>query len=451
MSSTMNAYSSLGVVATVTWQVLFVAIPIIYLTFQLQKYYFASAKELMRLNDTTKSPIANHFCESIAGTMTIRAFKVEDQLLKKKLDLIDKNSNPFFYSFSANEWLIQRLEMLSATVLCSSALAMVLLPKGSFNPGFVGMTLSYGLSLNMSLVSSIHIQWTLANYIVSIEHIKQYMHIPSEAPAVIEDCRPPDSWPSHGKVELQDLKIRYRANIPLVLRGITCTFEGGQKIGIVGQIGSGKTTLISAIFRLVEPAGGRILIDGLDTTSIGLHDLRSCLGIIPQEPTLFRGTVRFNLDPLSEHSDLTIWEVLNKCQLGDIVRGKVDGLDAPVGDDGENWSVGQRQLFCLGRALLRKSRILVLDEATTAIDNATDAILQTIIRKEFADCTVITIAHEIPAVMDSDMVVSISDGEMVECDHPLKLMEREGSLFGRLVIEYWSHTSNALLHATSTK
>eukprot|EP00253_Pinus_taeda_P027924 PITA_27924 len=388
MSSTMNAYSSLGVVAVVTWQVLIVAIPMIYLTFQLQKYYFASAKEPMRLNGTMKSSIANHFGESIAGTMTIRAFKC--------------------------------LEMLSATVLCSSALAMVLLPKGSFNPGFVGMTLSYGLSLNMSLVSSIHIQCTLANYIVSTERIKQYMHIPSEAPVVIEDCRPPNSWPSHGKVELQDLKIRYRANNPLVLRGITCTFEGGKKIDIVGQTGSGKTTLISAIFRLVEPAGGRILIDGLDTTSIGLHDLRLRLGIIPQELTLFRGTVRFNLDPLSEHSDLIIWKVLNKCQLGDIVRGKVDGLDAP-------------------------------DKATTSIDNATNAILQTIIRKEFADCTVITVAHRIPTIMDSDMVVAISDGEMVESDHPLKLMEREGLLFGRLLIEYWSHTSNALLHATSTK
>lgn len=451
MSATMNAYSNLGVVAVVTWQVLFTAIPMIFLAFQLQKYYFASAKELMRLNGTTKSPIANHFGESIAGTITIRAFRVEDQFLKKNLDLLDKNSSPFFYSFSANEWLIQRLEVLSATVLCSSALSMVLLPKGSFNPGFVGMALSYGLSLNMSLVFSIQNQCTLANFIVSVERIKQYMHIPSEAPAVIEDLRPPDNWPSHGKVELQDLKIRYRSNSPLVLRGITCTFEGGQKIGIVGRTGSGKTTLISAIFRLVEPAGGRILIDGLDTTSIGLHDLRSRLGIIPQEPTLFRGTVRFNLDPLSEHSDLTIWQVLNKCQLGDIVRGKVDGLDAPVGDDGENWSVGQRQLFCLGRALLRKSRILVLDEATASIDNATDAILQTIIRKEFADCTVITVAHRIPTVMDSDMVVAISDGEMVECDHPLKLMEREGSLFGRLVIEYWSHTSNALLHSASTK
>eukprot|EP00253_Pinus_taeda_P003609 PITA_03609 len=243
--------------------------------------------------------------------MTIRAFRVEDQFFKKNLDLIDKNSSPFFYGFSANEWLIQHLEMLNATVICSSALAMVLLPKGSFNPGFIGMALSYGLSLNISLFKSIQNQCTLENYIVSVERIKQYMHIPSEAPAVIEDHRPPDNWPSHGKVELHDLKIRYRSNNLPILRGITCTFEGGQKIGIVGRTGSGKTTLISAIFRLIEPAGGRILIHGWDITSIGLHDLWSRLGIgiIPQEPTLFHGTIRFNLDPLSEHSELTIWEV----------------------------------------------------------------------------------------------------------------------------------------------
>ncbi|GLJ26358.1 hypothetical protein SUGI_0507790 [Cryptomeria japonica] len=449
MCSTMTAYSNLGVVAVVTWQALFATLPMIYLTIQLQKYYFASAKELMRLNGTTKSPIANHFGESISGAVTIRAFKVQDQFMKKNLDLIDKNASPFFHSFAANEWLIQRLEILSSIVLCSSALAMVVLPAGTFNPGFVGMALSYGLSMNMSLVFSIQNQCTLANYIVSVERIKQYMCIPREAPALIESSRPPKDWPSHGKVELQDLKIRYRSNSPLVLRGITCTFEGGQKIGIVGRTGSGKTTLISAIFRLVEPAGGRILIDDLDITSIGLHDLRSHLGIIPQEPTLFRGTVRFNLDPLSEHSDSAIWEVLDKCQLGDVIREKESCLDAPVEDDGGNWSVGQRQLFCLGRALLRHSRILVLDEATASIDNATDSILQMTIRKEFADCTVITVAHRIPTVMDSDMVVAISDGEMVEFDKPLKLMEREGSLFGKLVTEYWAHTSEALHHAAS--
>ncbi|KAJ7969846.1 ABC transporter C family member 10-like [Quillaja saponaria] len=444
--ATTNACSNLIVLAVVTWQVLFVSIPMVYIALLLQRYYFASAKELMRINGTTKSFVANHLAESVAGAVTIRAFEEEDRFFSKNLDLIDINASPFFHSFSANEWLIQRLEAVSAIVLASSALCMVLLPPGTFSSGFIGMALSYGLSLNMSLVGSIQNQCTLANYIISVERLDQYMHIPAEAPEVMEENRPHLNWPAVGKVEIHNLQIRYRPDSPLVLRGITCTFEGGHKIGIVGRTGSGKSTLISALFRLVEPAGGKIVVDGLDITRIGLHDLRSRFGIIPQEPTLFNGTVRFNLDPLSQHSDQEIWEVLGKCQLRDAVQGKEEGLDSLVVEDGSNWSMGQRQLFCLGRALLRRSRILVLDEATASIDNATDLILQKTIRTEFADCTVITVAHRIPTVMDCTKVLAISEGKLVEYDEPINLMKRENSLFRLLVSEYWSHFQSAELH-----
>ncbi|KAG6745646.1 hypothetical protein POTOM_050145 [Populus tomentosa] len=474
VGATTNAYSNLGVLAVVTWQVLFVSIPMVYLAIRLQAYYFASAKELMRINGTTKSLVSNHLAESVAGAMTIRAFEEEERFFKKTLNLIDINASPFFHSFAANEWLIQRLEIFSATVLASAALCMVLLPTGTFNSGFIGMALSYGLSLNMSLVFSIQNQCTLANYIISVERLNQYMHIPSEAPEVIKDNRPPSNWPEKGKVDICDLQvsltpmiycclmrqlvkasrlkkfsikqIRYRPNAPLVLRGISCTFEGGHKIGIVGRTGSGKTTLIGALFRLVEPAGGKIIVDGIDISKIGLHDLRSRLGIIPQDPTLFNGTVRYNLDPLSQHTDQEIWEVLGKCQLREAVQEKEQGLDSLVVEDGSNWSMGQRQLFCLGRALLRRSRVLVLDEATASIDNATDLVLQKTIRTEFSDCTVITVAHRIPTVMDCTMVLSISDGKLVEFDEPEKLMKMEGSLFGQLVKEYWSHLHAAESH-----
>ncbi|KAL2542131.1 ABC transporter C family member 10 [Abeliophyllum distichum] len=399
LGSTTNAYSNLAVLAVVTWQVLFVSIPMVFLAIRLQRYYFSSTKELMRINGTTKSFVANHLAESASGAVTIRAFKEEEP----------------------NEWLIQRLETISATVLASSALCMVLLPTGTFSSGFIGMALSY-------------------------ERLNQYMDIPSEAPEVVEENRPPVNWPNKGKVEIHDLQIRYRQDTPLVLCGISCTFEGGHKIGIVGRTGSGKTTLIGALFRLVEPVGGKIVVDGVDISMIGLHDLRSRFGIIPQDPTLFNGTVRNNLDPLGRHTDEDIWEVLGKCQLREAVQEKVKGLDSLVVEDGLNWSMGQRQLFCLGRALLRRSKVLVLDEATASIDNATDSILQKTIRTEFADCTVITVAHRIPTVMDCTMVLAIRDGKLVEYDEPAKLMKREDSLFGQLVNEYWSHYRSAKSH-----
>ncbi|KAJ4850381.1 hypothetical protein Tsubulata_017622, partial [Turnera subulata] len=429
---TITFSTTLLVLTVITWQVLFVAIPMVYLATRLQRYYFATAKELMRINGTTKSLVANHLAESAAGAVTIRAFQQEERFFAKNLDLIDTNASPFFHNFAANEWLILRLETLSATVLASAALCMVLLPPGTFSSGLIGMALTYGLYLNMALVASIQYQCTMANYIISVERLDQYMHLPSEAPEVIEDNRPPLDWPAVGKVVFSDLQIRYRPDAPLVLRGISCTFQGGHKIGIVGRTGSGKTTLISALFRLVEPAGGKIIVDEIDISKIGLHDLRSRFGIIPQEPTLFNGTVRYNLDPLSQHTDQEIWEVLGKCQLREAVQEKEEGLDSGVVGDGSNWSMEQRQLFCLGRALLRRSRILVLDEATASIDNATDLILQKTIRTEFADCTVITVAHRIPTVMDCNMY-----------DEPMKLMETEGSLFGQLVKQYWSHFQSA--------
>ncbi|KAG6398857.1 hypothetical protein SASPL_140328 [Salvia splendens] len=262
--------------------------------------------------------------------------------------------------------------------------------------GLVGLSLSYAFALTGMQVFLSRWYSSLANYIVSVERIKQYMNIPPEPLAVIPDNRPPASWPQ-------------KDNAPVVLKGITCTFEEGKQVGVVGRIGSGKITLISALFRLIEPHGWRILVDGLDICSIGLRDLRLKLSIIPQEPTLFRGTVRANLDPLGLYSDDKIWK--------STISELPNLLESSVSDEGENWSMGQRQLFCLGRVLLKRNKILVLDEATASIDSNTDAILQRIIREEFSDCTVITVVHRVPIVIDSDMVLVLSYGKL-EYDEP---------------------------------
>jgi len=218
-------------------------------------------------------------------------------------------------------------------------------------------------------------------------------------------------------------------------------FPGGKKIGIVGRTGSGKSTLIQALFRLIEPTGGKIIIDDIDISAIGLHDLRSRLSIIPQDPTLFEGTIRMNLDPLEECADQEIWEALEKCQLGEVIRSKEEKLDSPVLENGDNWSVGQRQLIALGRALLKQAKILVLDEATASVDTATDNLIQKIIRSEFKDCTVCTIAHRIPTVIDSDLVLVLSDGKIAEFDTPQKLLEDKSSMFMQLVSEYSTRSS----------
>ncbi|XP_074326450.1 ABC transporter C family member 10-like isoform X1 [Apium graveolens] len=361
LGSTMNTCLSFAILAVLTWPILFLIIPTVYITIVLQKFYIASANELMRIDGTTKSSVASQLAESIAGAESIRAFKEEDRFISENFRLIDANSIPHFHSFSANEWLIQRLEGLCAIIVSFSALGMTLMPLEASKSGYVGMALAYALSMNEFLVYAINMHCMLSNFIISVERLEQCMHIPSEAPEKIEENQPPLNWPSAGRIVINNLKVKYRPNGPLVLRGISCIFEGGHKIGIVGRTGSGKTTLISALFRLVEPTVGKIIIDDIDISKIGLHDLRSQLSIIPQDPTLFNGSVRYNIDPLFEHTDTEIWQVLEKCHLREAVQEKEEGLNSLVVQDGSNWSMGQRQLICLGRALLKRRKILVLE------------------------------------------------------------------------------------------
>lgn len=437
VSASVELVTTIGIMASVTWQVLIIGSLAMVAAKYVQGYYLASARELIRINGTTKAPVMNYASETSLGVVTIRAFKMADRFFNNYLELVDTDARLFFHSNATMEWLILRTEVLQNLTLFTAAFFIVLLPKGYVAPGLVGLSLSYALSLTATQIFVTRWYCNLSNYIISVERIKQFMQISPEPPAIVEDKRPPSSWPSKGRIELYSLKIKYRPNAPLVLKGITCTFREGTRVGVVGRTGSGKTTLISALFRLVEPASGKIIIDGLDICSMGLKDLRMKLSIIPQEPTLFRGSIRTNLDPLGLYSDDEIWRALEKCQLKATVSKLPNLLDSSVSDEGENWSAGQRQLFCLGRVLLKRNRILVLDEATASIDSSTDAILQRIIRQEFSECTVITVAHRVPTVIDSDMVMVLSYGKLVEYEEPAKLLDTN-SYFSKLVAEYWS-------------
>ncbi|XP_051144858.1 putative ABC transporter C family member 15 [Andrographis paniculata] len=434
--SIIQLLGTIAVMSQVAWEVFVIFIPVTAICIWYQMYYIPTARELARLAGIQRAPILHHFAESLTGAATIRAFGQFDRFTNANLCLIDDHSRPWFHNVAAMEWLSFRLNQLSNFVFTFSLVLLVSLPEGIINPSIAGLAVTYGINLNVQQASVIWSICNAENKMISVERILQYSNLRSEAPFTIEESKPPSQWPETGKISFQQLQIRYAEHLPSVLKNITCTFPGRKKVGVVGRTGSGKSTLIQAIFRIVEPREGTIIIDDVDITKIGLQDLRSRLSIIPQDPTMFDGTVRGNLDPLQQYSDTEIWEALDKCQLGDIVREKPEKLESTVVENGENWSVGQRQLFCLGRALLKKSSILVLDEATASVDSATDGVIQKIISQEFKDRTVVTIAHRIHTVIDSDFVLVLSDGRIAEFDSPAKLLERENSFFSKLIKEY---------------
>nr|QEY08336.1 ATP-binding cassette sub-family C member 3b [Crocus sativus] len=432
----------IAVMSQVAWQVFIIFIPVIAICIWYQQYYIDTARELARLIGVCKAPIIQHFAESLSGSMTIRSFNQETRFVSTNFRLSDEYSRPKFHSAAAMEWLCFRLDMLSSITFAFSLIFLISIPKGLIDPGLAGLAVTYGLNLNMLQAWVIWNLCNLENKVISVERILQYTSIPGEPPLTVEENKPDSSWPSSGEVVLRDLRVRYGPHMPFVLKGLTCTFHGGTKNGIVGRTGSGKSTLIQTLFRIVDPTVGQIFIDGFDISTIGLHDLRFRLSIIPQDPTMFEGTVRSNLDPLDEYTDEQIWEALDCCQLGDEVRKKDLKLDSPVTENGENWSMGQRQLVCLGRVILKKSKILVLDEATASVDTATDSLIQKTLRQQFSDSTVIIIAHRITSVLDSDMVLLLDNGLIVEHDKPNRLLENKSSLFAKLVSEYTMRSSS---------
>ncbi|KAG0258656.1 CD9 antigen [Linnemannia exigua] len=364
----------------------------------------------------------------------------------------------------SRRWLDVQLRILSTIVLLCAALLAVL-QRDRVVPSLAGLTLSFALTITEEVTSLVRNFCDLQNQLVGLERIIEYTDLQTEAPDVT-DILLPASWPSKGRVSFKNYSARYREGLDLVIKNITVDILPGEKVGIVGRTGAGKSSLTLALFRLIEAAnsywakesdnsraagsnagpfelpssgnssidesGGYIEIDGVDISTVGLEDLRRHLAIIPQDPTLFAGSVRDNLDPFQELEDADLWEALGRAHLKDVISALPGGLAFEVSTNGDNFSVGQRSLICLARALLRKTKILVLDEATAAVDIETDELIQKTIRQEFKDRTILTIAHRIKTVMDSDKILVLEKGRVEEYERPSVLLQREGSLFYRL-------------------
>ncbi|XP_026834850.1 multidrug resistance-associated protein 1 isoform X6 [Drosophila erecta] len=405
-----------------------VIVPIAFLYYFAQRFYVATSRQLMRLESVSRSPIYSHFSETVTGASTIRAYNVGDRFIEESDAKVDKNQVCKYPSVIANRWLAIRLEMVGNLIILFASLFAVL--GGQTNPGLVGLSVSYALQVTQTLNWLVRMSSDIETNIVSVERIKEYGETKQEAPWELEqDKNKPKNWPQEGRVEFQNFQVRYREGLDLVLRGVSFNIKGGEKVGIVGRTGAGKSSLTLALFRIIEAAGGRISIDGVDIASMGLHMLRSRLTIIPQDPVLFSGSLRINLDPFEIKTDDEIWKALELSHLKSFVKSLAAGLNHEIAEGGENLSVGQRQLVCLARALLRKTKVLVLDEATAAVDLETDDLIQKTIRTEFKECTVLTIAHRLNTILDSDKVIVLDKGQITEFASPTELLDNPKSAF----------------------
>ncbi|XP_044271383.1 multidrug resistance-associated protein 1 isoform X2 [Tribolium madens] len=406
-----------------------VIVPIGILYYFIQRFYVATSRQLKRLESVSRSPIYSHFGETITGVQAIRAFREQDRFIKESEHRVDVNQVCYYPSIISNRWLAVRLEMIGNLIIFFAALFSVLGRDESQNAGLVGLSVTYSLQITQTLNWLVRMTSDVETNIVAVERIKEYGEAPQEAPWEIPNKAPSLLWPENGTVQFNKYAVRYRPGLDLVLKGVNFSINGGEKVGIVGRTGAGKSSLTLALFRIIEAAEGEILIDGINIAELGLHTLRSRLTIIPQDAVLFSGTLRMNLDPFDKHSDEEVWKALEHAHLKSFVKGLTAGLHHEVTEGGENLSVGQRQLICLSRALLRKTKVLILDEATAAVDLETDDLIQKTIRSEFKNCTVLTIAHRLNTIMDSDRVVVLDNGMIVEFDSPSNLLKQQQSIF----------------------
>ncbi|XP_073268598.1 ABC transporter C family member 12 isoform X5 [Populus alba] len=430
----LSTFVLIGTVSTIS---LWAIMPLLILFYLAYLYYQNTSREVKRLDSITRSPVYAQFGEALNGLSSIRAYKAYDRMSIINGKYMDNNIRFSLVTISSDGWLAIRLVTLGGMMIWLIASFSVLGNGRTENHvGFasiMGLLLSYTSNIT-DLLSNVLRQASKAeNSLNSVERVSTYIDLPSEAPAIDKNNRPPPSWPLSGLIKFTDVVLRYRPELPPVLHGLSFAVSPSEKLGIVGRTGAGKSSMLNALFRIVELERGEITIDGCDITKFGLTDLRRALSIIPQSPVLFSGTVRFKLDPFSEHNDADLWEALERAHLKDAVRNSSFGLDAQVFEGGESFSVGQRQLLSLARALLQRSKILVLDEATSSVDVRIDALIQKTIREEFRSCTMLIIAHRLNTIIDCDRILVLKAGQVLEHSTPEELLSNEGSAFSRMV------------------
>ncbi|KAJ3531396.1 hypothetical protein NM688_g7581 [Phlebia brevispora] len=411
-------------------------------------FYRASARELKRLDAILRSSLYSHFSESLSGLATIRAYGESQRFLEDNQKRTDVENRAYWLTVTNQRWLGIRLDFLG--ILLTFVVAILTVgTRFSISPSQTGVTLSYIISVQQAFGWLVRQSAEVENNMNSVERIVHYAHeLEQEAPHLLPDRTPSAPWPSKGQVEITSVVLRYRPGLPEVLKGLSMSIRPGEKIGIVGRTGAGKSSIMTAIYRLVELTSGSITIDGVDISKIGLNDLRQGLAIIPQDPLLFSGTLRTNLDPFGVHDDARLWDALRRSYLVEDRRPySVDAnddddtlggsrtpvarftLDSPIEDEGGNLSVGQRSLVSLARAIVLDTKILILDEATASVDYETDKKIQDTIATEFKDRTILCIAHRLRTIIGYDRICVMDAGNIAEFDTPANLYSTPDGIF----------------------